>query len=128
MSLPTRQIGGHKVCIDILCCSVLGSLRAPSTQAALNNPNVSEEAKEHSRQAIDDLESQPETQQAREGYGEPKDEVRVNAGFKATLKSEFAYIPLMSAPSDPDMHVSDPNVSEEAKQHARDVLEERSAL
>ncbi|EED80683.1 predicted protein, partial [Postia placenta Mad-698-R] len=72
-------------------------------KAALKNPNVSEEAKEHSRQAVEDLEQQPETQQTRQGYSDDKDETRVNAGFKATLKN--------------------PNVSEEAKEHARDVLE-----
>ncbi|KAI0702246.1 Conidiation protein 6-domain-containing protein [Earliella scabrosa] len=88
MSLPTRQIGGHK--------------------AAINNPRVSEEAKEHSRQAIEELEQDPETQETREGYEEDKDPVRVNAGYKATLKN--------------------PNVSEEAKQHAHDLLEERDAL
>ena len=110
-----------------ILASILVSLHAPSTQAALNNPNVSEEAKEHSRQAIEELESQPETQQAREGSGEYKDDVRVNAGYKATLKSESTCI-LMSASSGSDMHVSDPNVGEEAKQHAREVLEERSAL
>ncbi|KAL7280972.1 hypothetical protein PYCCODRAFT_1414712 [Trametes coccinea BRFM310] len=88
MSLPTRQIGGHK--------------------AALNNPNVSDEAKEHSRQAIEDLEAQPETQETRAGYEEDKDEVRQNAGYKATLKN--------------------PNVSQEAKEHAKDILEERGAI
>ncbi|KAI0070045.1 hypothetical protein K474DRAFT_1670462 [Panus rudis PR-1116 ss-1] len=88
MSLPTRQIGGHK--------------------AAINNPKVSEEAKEHSRQAIEELEQQPETQETREGYQEDKDETRVNAGYKATLKN--------------------PNVSEEAKEHARDILESKGAI
>ncbi|KAI0644352.1 hypothetical protein C8Q79DRAFT_913871, partial [Trametes meyenii] len=77
-------------------------------QAAINNPNVSEEAKEHSRQAIDELEAQPETQELRAGNDDYKDEVRQNAGYKATLKN--------------------PNVSEEAKEHAHDILEERGAL
>ncbi|OCH91405.1 hypothetical protein OBBRIDRAFT_818797 [Obba rivulosa] len=88
MSLPTRQIGGHK--------------------AAINNPRISEEAKEHSRQAIDELEGQAETQQTRQGYQEDKDETRVNAGYKATLKN--------------------PNVSEEAKEHAREVLENNGVM
>lgn len=57
-------------------------------QAAINNPNVSEEAKEHSRQAIEALEDEPETQEIRASHDEGKDEVRQNAGFKATLKSE----------------------------------------
>ena len=61
-------------------------------QAAINNPKVSEEAKEHSRQAIEELESQPETHETREGYEEDKDEVRVNAGYKATLKSGLLFL------------------------------------
>ncbi|KAI0915230.1 hypothetical protein AcV5_005398 [Taiwanofungus camphoratus] len=67
MSLPTRQIGGYK--------------------AATHNPRVSDEAKEHARQAIDELEREPETQRTRQGYNEDKDETRVNAGYKATMKS-----------------------------------------
>ncbi|KAJ3479163.1 hypothetical protein NLI96_g9254 [Meripilus lineatus] len=88
MSLPTRQIGGHK--------------------AAINNPRISDEAKEHSRQAIEELERQPQTQEVREGYEEDKDETRVNAGYKATLKN--------------------PNVSQEAKDRAQEILEERGAM
>ncbi|KAI0334649.1 hypothetical protein GY45DRAFT_1318255 [Cubamyces sp. BRFM 1775] len=107
MSLPTRQIGGHK--------------------AAINNPRVSEEAKEHSRQAIEELEAQPETQETRAGYEEDKDEVRQNAGYKATLKSECytfsCYTDRIVTPVAPD-----PNVSEEAKEHAKDILEERDAF
>ncbi|KZT66122.1 hypothetical protein DAEQUDRAFT_746693 [Daedalea quercina L-15889] len=88
MSLPTRVVGGYK--------------------AAINNPNVSEEAKDHAREAIDELQQDPETQATREGYQEDKDETRVNAGYKATLKN--------------------PNVSEEAKEHAREVLEKKQAI
>ncbi|TFK88021.1 hypothetical protein K466DRAFT_599000 [Polyporus arcularius HHB13444] len=91
MPLPTRQAGGHK--------------------AAINNPRVSDEAKEHSRQALGDLESETGTQ----GTGatgarddEDKDEVRQNAGYKATLKN--------------------PNVGQQAKDHAQEVLEERGAI
>ncbi|KAJ2970853.1 hypothetical protein NUW54_g12638 [Trametes sanguinea] len=80
----------------------------PRPDAAINNPNVSDEAKEHSRQAIDELEAQPETQETRAGYEEDKDEVRQNAGYKATMKN--------------------PNVSQEAKEHAKDILEERGAI
>ncbi|KAH9840139.1 Conidiation protein 6-domain-containing protein [Rhodofomes roseus] len=88
MSLPTRVVGGHK--------------------AALNNPNVSDEAKQHSRQVVDELDDAPETEEARQGYQEDKDQTRVNAGYKATLKN--------------------PNVSEEAKDHARDFLESKNAI
>ena len=75
---------------------------------------------------IDELERQPETQDTREGYEEDKDEVRVNAGYKATLKSELLIYTGRERRA--DRHGVDPNVSEEAKEHARDYLEERDAL
>ena len=53
----------------------------------MKNPNVSEEAKEHSRQVIDDFDSDSHSYQQRQEH--EKDETRVNAGYKATLKSEF---------------------------------------
>ncbi|KAH9840318.1 uncharacterized protein C8Q71DRAFT_703430, partial [Rhodofomes roseus] len=61
-----------------------------------------DEAKQHSRQVVDELDDAPETEETRQGYQEDKDETRVNAGYKATLKN--------------------PNVSKEAKDHARDFL------
>ena len=57
-------------------------------QAALNNPNVSEEAKEHSRSMIDNFEKDPDTQASRENHSENKNESRVLAGHKGTLKSK----------------------------------------
>ncbi|TCD66710.1 hypothetical protein EIP91_001003 [Steccherinum ochraceum] len=86
MSDINRKIGGHK--------------------AAINNPNVSEEAKDNSRQAIDELESSGETETTRQ-EGE-KNEGNVIGGYKATLKN--------------------PNVSEEAKNNAKNVLEDKGAL
>ncbi|KAH9846205.1 Conidiation protein 6-domain-containing protein [Lenzites betulinus] len=89
-----QKIGGHK--------------------AAINNPRVSEEAKEHSREAIEELggevgeESTGTRETGRHTSNEGKDEVRQNAGYKSVLKN--------------------PNVGEEAKQHARDVLEDRGEL
>ena len=54
----------------------------------MKNPNVSDEAKEHSRQVVEELEDAPETQQQRAQYEDGgKDEMRVNAGYKATMKS-----------------------------------------
>ena len=47
-------------------------------------PPISEEAKEHSRQVIEELERQPETEETRH-------ETHVNAGYKVTLKSRFYY-------------------------------------
>ncbi|TBU30052.1 Conidiation protein 6-domain-containing protein [Dichomitus squalens] len=87
-SMANNQIRGHK--------------------AAINNPKVSEDAKERSRQAMEELSQTDEAKYISEGLQEQKDPVRQNAGYKATL--------------------SNPQVSEEAKQHAREILEERDAL
>lgn len=40
--------------------------------AALNNPRVSEEAKEHARQELDNLEQSGEVEQVRQSYEEDK--------------------------------------------------------
>ena len=56
--------------------------------------------------------------------------MRVNAGYKATLKSEYA-LGVRVRRTTCGAHAvvfADPNVSEEAKEHAHDVLEERDAL
>ena len=78
------------------------SLTDGHVQAALKNPHVSEEAKEHSREMIDELSAQGEPTAEtldteldeladepgkREG-GDTLHETRVNAGYKAALKSE----------------------------------------
>lgn len=55
----------------------------------MNNPNVTEEAKDDAREAINELEQAPETQETRQSYDEYKGETRTNAGYKATMKSEF---------------------------------------
>jgi hypothetical protein len=56
------------------------------------DPNVSEEAKEHSRQVIDEIEASGEADDVRERYDAEggKDQTRVLAGHKATLKSDCA--------------------------------------
>ena len=56
-------------------------------KAASKNPNVSQEGKEHAEEMIRELENSSETQQQRQQYEVDKDETRVNAGYKATLKS-----------------------------------------
>lgn len=87
MSDINRKIGGHKVgCALSTSCSRKGADTSPPRQAAINNPNVSEEAKDNSRQAIDELESSGETETTRQ-EGE-KNEGNVIGGYKATLKSE----------------------------------------
>lgn len=59
----------------------------------LLDPNVSEEAKEHSQQVINELEGSQDVQEVKDGYAaeEGKDEVRVNAGYKASLKSKCIF-------------------------------------
>ncbi|OJT04281.1 Conidiation-specific protein 6 [Trametes pubescens] len=83
-------------------------------KAAINNPNVSEEAKEHSRQQLGgEYDDETEFTESRGSGGrkeasEGKDETRQNAGFKGVLKN--------------------PNAGEEAKEHAKQILEERGAM
>ncbi|KAN0123793.1 Conidiation protein 6 domain containing protein [Russula decolorans] len=93
MQSSNRVAGGHK--------------------AAMHNPNVSAEAKEHSRQVVEDIQG-PDvvhddgtTEPSSRSDGGDKDENRVLGGYKATLKN--------------------PNVSDEAKQRAEKALEDRNA-
>ncbi|KAI0065916.1 hypothetical protein BV25DRAFT_1821635 [Artomyces pyxidatus] len=77
-------------------------------KAAMKNPNTSEEAKEHSRQQLNELEQSGSLDEARAQRDGPKNENNVLGGYKATLKN--------------------PNVSDEAKQRAQQVLEDKDAL
>ncbi|KAI0281469.1 Conidiation protein 6-domain-containing protein [Russula aff. rugulosa BPL654] len=93
-SKSNRVVGGHK--------------------AAMHNPNVSAEAKEHSRQVVEEIQGSgvvhddDTTERSSPSYGGGKDENRVLGGYKATLKN--------------------PNVSDEAKERAEQILEDRGAL
>ncbi|KAI0068460.1 hypothetical protein BV25DRAFT_1793222 [Artomyces pyxidatus] len=71
----------------------------PSSEAAINNPNVSEEAKEHSRQVLNDMESKVDSTEAKQGFQAQ--------GHKAAINN--------------------PNVSEEAKQNSKKALDDLSA-
>ncbi|KAI0252543.1 Conidiation protein 6-domain-containing protein [Lactifluus subvellereus] len=94
MSEPNRVAGGHK--------------------AALHNPNVSAEAKEHSRQVVEEIQGpgivhdDGTTEPSSRPDASDKDENRVLGGYKATLKN--------------------PNVGDEAKQKAQQILEDKDAL
>ncbi|KAH8978197.1 Conidiation protein 6-domain-containing protein [Lactarius hatsudake] len=87
-----RVVGGHK--------------------AAMHNPNVSAEAKEHSRQVVEGIQGSGAVQD--DYSAKPslatgdKEESRVIGGYKAALKN--------------------PNVSEEAKERAQQILEDKDAL
>ncbi|KLO14482.1 hypothetical protein SCHPADRAFT_996597 [Schizopora paradoxa] len=78
-------------------------------KANLSNPNTSEESKIHSLQVLEEMgedvtASEPEEPATIDG----KDEGNVLRGHKAAI--------------------SNPRVSEEAKEHSREVLEEHGAL
>ncbi|KAH7105158.1 Conidiation protein 6-domain-containing protein [Auriculariales sp. MPI-PUGE-AT-0066] len=91
-------------------------------KANLKNPNTSDESKEHSRQVLDEMDSgeaddsgtyNPQEKSAQTGRtrgGETeiddsgKETNRVLGGYKAALKN--------------------PHIGEEAKEHAREVLED----
>ncbi|KAH9975203.1 Conidiation protein 6-domain-containing protein [Russula compacta] len=94
MSDINRVAGGHK--------------------AAIHNPNVSAQAKEHSRQVVEEIQ---DSGAVREGGSveqsspldaDGKNDNRVLGGYKATLKN--------------------PNVTDEAKERARQVLQESDSL
>jgi hypothetical protein len=63
-------------------------------QAAMHNPNVSAEAKEHSRQVVEDIQGSgvvhedSATEPSSRSYDDGKEENRVLGGYKATLKSQ----------------------------------------
>ncbi|PAV22362.1 conidiation-specific 6 [Pyrrhoderma noxium] len=77
-------------------------------KANIANPKTSNEAKEHSRQILDDLDSSGELQENASARDTDKNTGNVFGGHKATLKN--------------------PNVSEEAKQNSRQFLEENDAI
>ncbi len=63
----------------------------------MHNPNVSAEAKEHSRQVVEEIQGRDvahddsTTEPSSRSYGGDKDENRVLGGYKATLKSQFSF-------------------------------------
>jgi len=64
----------------------------------MHNPNVSTEAKEHSRQVVEEIQGSGvahddgTTESSPRSYGDDKDENRVLGGYKATLKSQFFFL------------------------------------
>ncbi|BFZ60088.1 hypothetical protein YB2330_001110 [Saitoella coloradoensis] len=77
-------------------------------KATLSNPNTSDEAKQHAQEVLDNgLQDQVDDQKLadEEGTG-AKNTGNVIGGYKATLKN--------------------PNVSEEAKEHAKEKIDELS--
>jgi hypothetical protein len=87
--LPTNVIRGHKVrrFAFLVTPRRNSSNWSVHEKAAINNPNVSDEAKEHSRQVIEEV-SKNDLPKEQELVSDDKDETRVLAGYKATMKSE----------------------------------------
>lgn len=81
------------------------------------DPNTSEEAKHHAQQVLNAAESG-------NGSDDAVDPTRRAAGFKAALHSEHhqPFEILLSALNALNIVLLDPNVSTEAKEHAREEL------
>ncbi|WWC88762.1 uncharacterized protein L201_003675 [Kwoniella dendrophila CBS 6074] len=73
-------------------------------KAAINNDNVPQESKEHSKQVVDEIEGSGEVEAESAEDNNTKNENNVIGGHKATLNN--------------------PRVGEEAKEHSRQVLSE----
>ncbi|KAG1715737.1 hypothetical protein ID866_1405 [Astraeus odoratus] len=81
---------------------------AAGLKAAIHNPNVSEEAKEHAMARLKEMGQDVERStglQPQTEFEESQESSRVLAGYKATLTSELS------------------SIIEEAKRHAEEVLE-----
>ncbi|KAJ5492485.1 Conidiation-specific protein 6 [Penicillium expansum] len=77
-------------------------------KAALHNPNVSEEAKQHSQAMLDELGGDQPRKELHKARGDQnKDPTRVSAGLKAAQKN--------------------PNVTGSGKQRAAEKMEQRDA-
>ncbi|KAF8266119.1 hypothetical protein EI94DRAFT_1733817 [Lactarius quietus] len=82
-------------------------------KAAIHNPKVSAEAKEHSRQVVEEMQGpgavhgDHSTETSRRDT-DGKEESRVIGGYKSALKN--------------------PNVGEKAKERAQQILEDKDAL
>lgn len=101
----------------------------------MHNPNVSAEAKEHSRQVVEEIEGSDAARAQAEASSKPdvdKEDSRVIGGYKATLKSTpftiFSWAVSITLPIFPPYQRADPNVGEEAKEKAQQILEREDAL
>lgn len=90
----------------------------------MTDPNTSEEAKRHAREI---LAADGYSVDAPEGVSESEHQMRVNAGYKAALNSE-CFCALVWLKGDYSELDPDPNVSEEAKQHAIEYLREHGGM
>ncbi|TFK67640.1 hypothetical protein BDN72DRAFT_842826 [Pluteus cervinus] len=80
---------------------------AAGLKAAMHNPNVSQDAKDHAAGHLRELEGEMNKAESEAAEERTLHETRVMAGYKAALKN--------------------PRVSDAAKQHAEDYLKEHQA-
>jgi hypothetical protein len=120
---------------------------AAGLKATMHNPTVSEEAKSRAQarlkemgvdadtkapshgktkesKATDETPSHDLRREEHGGYDMPE-EHRILGGYKATLKSSVVDL---SRDLFADLFLTDPNVSQEAKEHAKEVLKEHEAI
>lgn len=64
---------------------------AAGLKAAIRNPNVSEEAKEHAREKLKEMGQEVESTQEPQASHGTEESTRVLAGYKATLSSMFRF-------------------------------------
>ncbi|KAH7921790.1 conidiation-specific protein 6 [Leucogyrophana mollusca] len=92
-------------------------------KATLKNPNVSEEAKERSQQVLDEMGSKGELPEQRSGSDEGKNLGNVVGGHKVSIiYYQCAVIDFCFKAT-----LKNPNVSEEAKDRSKQVLEDMGA-
>ena len=91
-------------------------------KAAISNPNTSSEAKEHAAERLQELGEPEFSPPPREP---PHHELGSHqiAGYKATISSSRDSLNLVACCLKVNPPFTDPNTSEKAKQHAREVLE-----
>ena len=129
---------------------------AAGLKATLHNPSVSAEAKSRAQARLKEMgvdsadvktpshkakdsktadETQPHDLRHEEnviGEYEMPEEHRILGGYKAALKSSVVLVNFVVFFTDLEImcscRLTDPNVSEEAKQHAKEVLKEHEAM
>lgn len=128
--LGSHQIAGYKA--TITSSSRCLSYKDGRMLIARSDPNTSEKAKQHAREVLEaeeEVEAQPEHSPA---VSAPDQHTkRVLAGYKAALHSMFPVLPsphhrpiARDSYQISDLLLTDTNVSEEAKERARDILRE----
>jgi len=108
---------------------VLPLLAKKFTSDSFTDDRVSEEAKAHAREILDAAGVLEEFEEGGSEEQRDEHENRVLGGYKAALNSTSSQIvPLYARSNDTSTLSVDPNVSEGAKEHAREFLRERNAL